>query len=182
MSMHRNNSANRRRAIIAARTTARGAVFTLARDAGAETITHSAFPGSDRTIQDVEALAGMSAARDLELAARSSALGYIRQARETGCTWQQIGLAMHLTPGADAQQAGHTIAQAAYTYAAGNPNGEWAISYNRSFAWTCQGCDRAISDRGLCSGPAHDEQGHADNCPRLAATIAAWDAEWEAGQ
>jgi len=30
------------------------------------------------------------------------------------------------------------------------------------------------------SSPADDERGHAQNCRRLAATIAAWDAEWEA--
>jgi hypothetical protein len=37
-----------------------------------------------------------------------------------------------------------------------------------------------ISDHGLISGPVDDERGHAENCPRLAATIAAWDAEWDA--
>ena len=61
--------------------------------------------------------------------------------------------------------------------------------YGPSFAWTCGSCDGLISDRGLCNGPADDERGHADGCTRLAATIAAWDAEsaaldtaWEAGQ
>lgn len=61
-----------------------------------------------------------------------------------------------------------------------------ARRYGRSFTWTCQSCDKAISDRGLISGPADNEHGHAGNCPRLAAAIARWDArwetEWEAGQ
>lgn len=155
---------------------ARNATFTLARDGGAETITRPAFAGSDWTVRDVEPLAGMSAARDLELAARDSALCYIRQAREAGYTWHQIGTTMHLTPGGDAQQAGDTVAEAAYTYAAGSPTSEWAIRYGQSFAWTCHGCDKTNSDRGLSGGPADDEHGHADNCPRLAATITAWEA------
>jgi hypothetical protein len=54
--------------------------------------------------------------------------------------------------------------------------------YGRSFGWTCRSCDKAISDRGPCNGPADDEHGHARNCTRLAATIADWDAQWEAGQ
>lgn len=58
----------------------------------------------------------------------------------------------------------------------------------RSFDWTCHACDQTISDRGLGNGPADDEHGHADMRPRLAATIAEWDtqweleADWEAGQ
>jgi hypothetical protein len=94
----------------------------------------------------------------------------------------QIGTAMHLVPGGDAQQAGDTIAEAAYTYAAGHPSTQTAIRYGRSFTWTCTACDKSISDRGLCNGPADDEYGHDRNCPRLEATIAEWHAQWEAGQ
>jgi hypothetical protein len=36
------------------------------------------------------------------------------------------------------------------------------------------------TDHGLCNGPADDEQGHTENCARHAATVAAWNAEWEA--
>ena len=103
-------------------------------------------------------------------------------AREDGHSWHDIGTALDLTPGADADQAGESIAEAAYTYAAGHPDSETAWRYGRSFAWTCQSCDAVISDRGLCNGPADDERGHSDDCPRLAVTVAAWDAEWEAGQ
>jgi hypothetical protein len=165
----------------AARNAARNAAFTLARDSGAALTTRPACPGSDRTVRDVRPLAGMLAARDLELGARDTALGYIRRAREAGCSWHQIGAAMHLVPGGDAQQAGDTIADAACTYAAGHPGTQTAIRYGRSFTWTCRACDRHISDRGLISGPAGDERGHQENCPRHAATITAWNAEWEAG-
>jgi hypothetical protein len=50
----------------------------------------------------------------------------------------------------------------------------------RSVSWRCGSCDEVIIDRGLCDSPAEDERGHTRSCPRLAATIAAWDAEWEA--
>jgi hypothetical protein len=80
------------------------------------------------------------------------------------------------------QQIGDTAAEAAYTSAAGSPDRPHAIRCGRSFTWTCHACDRNISDRGLGGGPADDEHGHASNCPRLGAAIAAWDAEWEAAQ
>jgi hypothetical protein len=89
---------------------------------------------------------------------------------------------MNLRANIDARHAGESIAEAAYTYAAGSPTSDFAIRYGRSVAWSCNACDQRISDRGLCNGPADDEHGHADNCSRLAATIAARDAEWEAGQ
>jgi hypothetical protein len=171
---------DRNRPTRSARRAARNATFTLAHYAGcAEAITRPAYPGSDRTVRDVGPLAGMYAARDLELAARDCALGYIRRAREAGCTWREIGIAMHLTPGRDPQQNGETMAEAAYAYAAGNPSGDLAAGDGRSFDWTCHACDQTISDRGLDNGPADDEHGHADGCPRLAATIAGPDTEWE---
>ena len=54
------------------------------------------------------------------------------------------------------------------------------MRYGRSFPWRCPSCDQAISDRGLIAGPADNELGHADDCPRLAAAVAEWDASWEA--
>lgn len=163
-----------------ARQAIRNATFTLARQAGAQLIKRLPYRDAHVTVNDVEPLAGMLAARDLELAARQAAHGYIRHAREAGHTWHQIGTAMHLIPDGDAQQTGDTIAEAAYTYAAGNPHTETARRYGRSFTWTCHSCDQAISDHGLISGPADDEHGHAENCTRHASVIARWEAEWEA--
>jgi sugar phosphate isomerase/epimerase len=165
----------------AARQAARREAFRLARDAGAVTVTQPMFPGETRpTVRDVEPLPGARAARDLELAARRTAREYIRQAREAGHSWDQIGRAIGAAPNADADQAGLTVAEAAYTYAAGNPNTDTAIRYGRSFVWRCRSCDQAISDRGLIGGPADDEAGHGEGCPRLAAAVAEWDAGWEA--
>jgi hypothetical protein len=104
--------------------------------------------GDEPTVQDVEPLAGARAARDLELAARGTARDYIRQAREAGQSWDQIGQALGVAPNGDADQTGMTVAEAAYTYAAGSPHTDTAVRYGRSFVWRCRSCDQAISDRG----------------------------------
>jgi hypothetical protein len=171
---------DRRQAFDAARSAARRQTFTLARDNGAQTMTRPAFRGSHTDVRDVEPLAGMQAARDLEIGARQIAHDYIRAAREAGHTWHDIGTALGLHPNADAQQAGDTIADAAYTYAAGHPDTEHARRYGRTFAWHCPTCDKTIIDHGLCNGPADDEHGHTPDCQRHAATIASWNAEWDA--
>jgi len=179
----------REKAVSDARRAARRAAIDLARDQGAQVISRPAFRGAQSTIQDVEPLAGLRAAREVELGARYNARSYVRDAREAGHTWQQIGTALDLSPGGEADIAGSTVAEAAYSYAAGSPDTETARRYGRSFSWTCGSCESLISDHGLCNGPADDERGHADDCARLAATIAArdaesaaLDAEWEAGQ
>ena len=159
---------------------ARRALINLARDRGAEYITPEAYRGSDRTVRDLEPLTGARAARDIELGARHAARDYIRQAREAGHGWDQIGHALGVAPNADTDQAGLTVAEAAYTYAAGSPHTDTAVRYGRSFVWRCRSCDQAISDHGLIAGPADAEPGHSDNCPRLAAAITEWDAGWEA--
>jgi hypothetical protein len=156
------------------------AVVDLARERGAEFVTRPMFPDSDATVRTLEPLTGARAARDIELGARHTARSYIRQAREDGHSWDQIGQALGLTPGADADQAGLTVAEAAYTYAAGSPHTDTAIRYGRSFPWRCQSCEQVISDRGLIAGPADDEQGHGEQCPRLADAVAAWNADWDA--
>jgi hypothetical protein len=164
----------------AARSEARTAARRLALDAGAQAITRPLYAGAGTTTRDVEPAAGMQAARDLELAARRLALDYVRQAREAGCTWRDIGTALYLAP--DRDQPGHTLADAAFDYAAGNPGSRHARTYGRSVAWTCTTCSKAISDHGLDNGPAGDERGHAPDCARLAATIQAQNTEWEAGR
>lgn len=164
----------------AARNRARREAFLLARESGAQVVLRSIYPGSRTKTSEVEPLAGARAACDLEYGARTAARDYIRRAREAGHDWQQIGQALGLTPGADADRAGMTVAEAAYTYAAGSPYADSAVRYGRSFIWHCQSCDQTIGDRGLIAGPAEDERGHASGCVRLAAAVAEWDAGWEA--
>jgi hypothetical protein len=159
---------------------ARRAVIGLARDRGAELSPRPEVSGYSTTVSGLDALTGARTARDIELAARREARDYLRAAREAGHSWDQIGQALGVAPNADADQAGLTVAEAAYTYAAGNPNTDTAMRYGRSFSWRCQSCNHTISDRGLIGGPADDELGHAEDCTRLAAAVAEWDAGWEA--
>jgi hypothetical protein len=181
MTEPKTNTGNAEQRAQAARDTARRDAFQLARDTGAAIVTRPVFRGeSEPTVRDVEPLPGARAARDLELAAKGTARDYVRQAREAGHGWDQIGQALGVTPDADADQTGMTVAEAAYTYAAGSPYTDTAARYGRSFTWTCHSCDQAISDRGLIAGPADDEQGHGDECLRLADAVAAWNAEWDA--
>ena len=163
----------------------RAAARRIALGDGAQIVRRPIIPGAQATVRDLEPLAGARAARKVELGARAAAVGYIRDAREAGHSWDQIGHALGLTPGGDAGQQDATAADAAYTYAAGRPETE-APWQPRSFTWTCRSCDQAISDRGLITGPAEDELGHGDGCPRLAAAITEWtaglEAELEAGR
>jgi hypothetical protein len=138
---------------------ARRAVIGLARGRGAEFTTREAYRGSDSTVRDLEPLTGARAARDIELGARHAARDYIRQAREAGHSWDQIGQALGVAPNTDAVQTGLSVAEAAYTYAAGSPYTDTAMRYGRSFVWRCRACDRAISDRGQIAGPADAEPG-----------------------
>jgi hypothetical protein len=173
----------------AARAHARRAIHDLAIKAGARIITRPLFPGANAQERDVDPLAGLAASRRLEIAVWQHTRDYVRAAREAGHSWRDIGTALDRTPGSDLRQAGQTAAEAAFNYAAGDPQTEHARRYGRPVAWHCGSCDRTISDHGLCNGPVDDERGHAGNCPRLAATIAthdaeceAFDAEWEAGR
>jgi hypothetical protein len=161
---------------------ARRAVIGLARDRGAELTPRPEFPGSSTTVPGLEPLTGARTARDIELGARREARDYLRAAREAGHSWDQIGHTLGITPNADADQAGLTVAEAAYTYATGNPYTDTAVRYGRSFTWRCRSCDQAISDRGLIAGPADNEIGHTEDCGRLTAAVAEWDAGWEAEQ
>jgi sugar phosphate isomerase/epimerase len=158
---------------------ARRALIGLARDRGAEFITRPMFTDSEMTVRDLEPLDGARAARDIELGARHAAREYIRQAREAEHSWDQIGQALAIAPNAEADQTGPTVAEATFTYTAGHPDTE-APWQPRTFLWTCRSCDQPISDRGLIGGPADDELGHAEDCPRLATAIAEWNAGWEA--
>jgi len=163
-----------------ARAAARRAAFDLARHGGAEIISRPPYRGARTVIPDVEPLAGMRAAREIELGSRRIVRDYIRDAREAGHSWRAIGAAMDLTPGGEPDLAGETVAEAAFSYAAGHPDTDTARRYGRSVSWTCGSCEGLIIDHGMCNGPADDERGHAGSCLRLAAAVAERDAEWEA--
>jgi hypothetical protein len=89
---------------------------------------------------------------------------------------------MRLVPGRDTSIEGDTPAEAAFSYATARPGPESAWRFDRSFSWTCGSCQNSVIDHGPYDAPADAERGHADNCPRIQATIADWDAQWEAGE
>jgi hypothetical protein len=168
--------------ILAGRVAARLAAMDLARREGTRLTSRPAFPGSQVNVPNLPPLDGARAARQVELGARYAVRGYIRQAREDGASWDEIGQALGLSPGADPDQAGTTVAEAAYTYAAGNPDRDVSRRYGREFPWTCGTLQAGRQERGADLGPADDEHGDSESCHRLAETITAWHGQWEAGQ
>jgi len=108
----------------------------------------------------------------------------VTHARVEGVGWREIGDALGLAE--DGQRTGYDLAVAAYEQVTGEPD----VFREPSFYYTCPACAQGISDRGPYeSHPEDNDRGHADGCTRLAADVAAWqaqrdaeDAEWEAGQ
>ena len=160
-----------------ARRRARRATLDIVRESGGRVVDRPVFrggPDRDMTTTEAEPMAGLQAACHLEHAARSVARDCIRNAREDGRSWQEIGVALGLDTTED---RGISVAEAAYDYAASEPFSEYDP---RSVPWTCKACLAVIADRGPGTGhPADAEPGHADGCSRLAATIAAWHASWD---
>ena len=139
----------RSRAIDAARAAARNTIERFALDQGATIIARPAFRGSDRTVKDVDPIAGLRAAHDLEHAVRNLGRDYARYARETGHTWRDIGVAMNLTPDRD---AGESIAEAAFTYAVGSPDTDAARSYGRSVSGPANPATSSSATTGSATG------------------------------
>jgi hypothetical protein len=150
------------------------AVLGIVRESGSQLVDRPAFrdrPDLDLKITGANPIAGLQAAVGLKHAARKLSLDYVRYAREDGNTWQDIGVVLGFS---DDPEAGLSAAEAAYGYAAGT-SPAW-----RSFVWVCLHCRATIIDRGPDVGqPADCEEGHTDDCPRLAAAIAAYTALWD---
>jgi hypothetical protein len=171
----RKDLTTREKAADLARQWARRAVTAMAEASGGKTVTRPMFrgrPDLDSTVTDVEPLAGLQAATSLKHAARRLALECVRQAREAGHSWHAIGVALGFGHLAEADMS---IAGAAYDYAAGGPD-----VWSRSFPWVCPVCQATVIDHGPEAGnPEDQEQGHAADCPRLAAAVTAWNASWD---
>ena len=148
------------------RSEARASIARLVKDSGGQMVTRPLIRSEPhgRTTREPEPLAGITAARALERAARWYCLESIRYAREDGLSWRETGAAFG---------PGLTTAEAAYRYASpGHDHGDY-------FLWTCPACGGNIRDYGPEVPLREAEQGHAENCSRWAAAVRAWDAEWE---
>ena len=146
---------------------ARSAIARLVKDAGGQMVTRPLIRSEPqgRTTQQPEPLPGFIAAVALEREARRQGRDAVRYAREDGKSWAQIGEAM----GADAA--------AAFAYATGPADLAGPFTW-----WRCPDCGETISDRGPEIGnPADTEEGHGPGCARLAAAVAAWEAQWADG-
>jgi hypothetical protein len=114
-------------------------------------------------------------ARQVELAAHPEVSAHIRQAREDGLSWHEIGALLGFGP--LAADSGTSVAGYAFGYTVG-PQAAAPWYDPPVFTWTCPACGQLIRDRGPVLMPTADEKGHADGCGRLAAAM----AEWKAGR
>jgi len=149
----------------------RDAVIALVRGEGGAMVTRE-LPGGvpGITITEPESLAAVRAAQRLAWAARDWVRRYVRNAREDGRGWAEIGEALGGTPDPD---RGITVAAAAFYEVASDIGG------GPSFGWTCPSCRKTVIDYGPETGhPADAERGHAEGCGRFAATVAAWEEQW----
>ena len=158
-----------------ARRWARRAILGIALESGGQTVARPVFrdrPDLDLTVTDVDSITGLECAAKLTSAVRRLVLDYARQAREDDHSWQEIGVALGFRADTDSEVS---VADAAYDYAAGT------TGFRRApFAWVCPVCWGTVIDRGPQAGhPADTEEGHADDCRRLAAEIAAWNVSWD---
>jgi hypothetical protein len=150
------------------------ALVKLAIAGGAGIREREAFPGSIATIRYAEPLAGIRAAVTLVNTASRLRREYIAAARQEGSDWAAIGDALGLHGTADGERrTGYDLAVAAYEFAAGQPD----LWRQPAFSYRCGTCGEFITDRGPYeSYPDDNESGHAADCSRHAAAIAAWQA------
>jgi hypothetical protein len=120
-------------------------------------------PGEQPPMADVFPAAGLRAARMIEQLARVIGHEYMRGARTTGISWQEIGAAAWFLGSRD-DESDPAFAVAAFDYATGSApeNGE---ADDRMFPWDCPVCLQVIMDRGPACDPHDAQQGHIDDCP-----------------
>ena len=144
------------------------------RDLGVAFTPRPIFPGNPEsaTTETPEPLPGIRAALKLKHAAERAIADCARCAREDGRSWGLIGEAMGYAD--DPQPGMASVAEHAFAALASD------LGRGPSFAWTCPACDRTVIDRGPEQGHPEDaEEGHAEGCTRMAAAIAAYDAQWK---
>jgi hypothetical protein len=131
------------------------------------------------TIAEPEPLAGIRAATALRYAAGRAIADCARYAREDGKTWTEIGEAMGYKPNLDTPDpldccgTRSSVGESAFRAVASD------LGRGPSFAWTCPVCSQTVIDKGPGDHPEDAETGHGDGCKRLAATVQAWNAQWE---
>ncbi len=145
------------------------AVTRYAASTGHELRDRPAWPGALTTCQYADPATGIRAATIARNSADRVRDDYVRQARQDGMTWQAIGQALDLDQGDD-PRTGYDLAVAAFETVTGEPD----IFRQPNLGWRCPSCTKTVTDHGPYeSHPTDNERGHADDCQRLAADIAA---------
>jgi hypothetical protein len=103
---------------------------------------------------------------------------HIARARGAGHSWDVLAEALELTQVAD--EAGIPHGEAAFNWAAarridGDTGPRWC-GHDLQVWWRCGTCEQRITDHGPFNGqhPDEEETGHAPDCPRHTAELAAW--------
>jgi hypothetical protein len=152
------------------------AAIEIAEAGGAEVRERPMFPGAISVSRYAEPLAGIRAAQVLADSAARIRREYTQHARAEGTGWQQVGQALGLGQGADGT-SGYDLAVAAFEHFEGEPD----LWHQSNFCYHCGSCGEWITDRGpYNSHPEDNESGHAGNCARFAAELAAWQTERDA--
>jgi hypothetical protein len=126
------------------------------------------------------ALAGLRAAAAIRAAAYAQIYEHAMNARGDGATWAQIGRAL----GIDGEEwEGQDPAETIYRYLVWDePLPDVSPSWGRregKARWTCRSCGQRVSDDGPWeANPENIESGHAEDCERHRAEIAAVRAAW----
>lgn len=158
------------------------AIQVAAREGFGAGVVERPIPGFSLPHRDVEPLAGVRAA----VLARDVAVGrvreYAQQARADGHSWDDIAEALSVEkvegPVHRAEQAYLHLVEDRPLYTE-DPDHSWGRSAPVAH-WRCGSCGQNVTDRGpFEAAPANNEEGHAADCARHAAEVAAYRAEWE---
>ncbi len=129
---------------------------------------------------EAEPIAGVRAAVLARGVAAAQLRDYAQQARADGHSWDDLAEAMGL------EQAGGpaTRGERAYLHLFEDgplhpdaPGRSWGRAPAR---WRCGSCGQHVTDRGpFEAAPYNNETGHAPDCGRHAADVAAYRSEWD---
>jgi hypothetical protein len=130
-----------------------------------------------------EPRAAIRVALDIQYAVRDVLTEHIGRARGAGHSWTDLAPVLGVEK--SATELDLTAAEAAFNLAATGQTTGWASEHrrgSRGFAptmrWTCESCRQRVTDHGpVDSHPGEMERGHAADCARHAAALAAWDTD-----
>lgn len=127
-------------------------------------------PGSQFTLSTPSARYAIEAARMLRNAADGRIRRYVDEARAEGLSWEEVGGLLGITEDQE-DLCGPTPGEQAYDLMATGDR------FNRSCSWRCRTCSQLVMDRGPYNPhPVDREKGHAADCARFRADLAAWEA------